>query len=244
MATETFQVDPEAHRQAAAGEAPYTPEEGKPEARAPEGDKAPEAEASPDAKAEAQPEGETKLAIEPKTEEAAAPEALDFEAYANELVEKGDLSPETKALIQEATGVPLEIIEGYIEGMKALQQQTRSSVFDAVGGEANYRAMSEWARATLSEAEIVAYNEALDASPAARNLAIQGLHSRWQSAGGKEVSVAPTGAKVAASGSPAIQNRAQLVELIGSEKYRKDPAFRADVDRRLAQSMASGRYES
>lgn len=201
------------------------------------------------APSEAPAVAEGALKIEPKAAEAMVTAAgLDYAALGEEIGQKGNLSDESMAKVKAALpGVPAEIISAYIEGEKAKAElatvQAERQVADGyamAGGKDQYLAMAEWARNNLSSDEIDAYHASIDSGKASMKFAIEGLKARF--AASKEPSLANRSA-ASAPGTPAIENMAQLRALIRDERYRTDPAFRANVERQLGQSKDSGRFQ-
>jgi hypothetical protein len=248
---QTFQVDPAAHEQAAAGTIPYTPKTDvvatKPAEPAKPGTEVSTAPAAePDKKAEGaakEPAAPTLKIEEPAQPEVEEPQGLDFDAFSNEIHEKGSLSPESMQAVKEAyPGLPDHIINAYVEGLKSLQKDIITAGHALAGGEANYKAMAAWARENLSQEERQAYHEAIDSNPHIMKMAIEGLRAKWEAAGAApQPDLSKTG-KTVRSGEGPLQSRAQLKALLADERYKRDPAFRADVERQLARSMTAGNY--
>ena len=176
---------------------------------------------------------------EPTEEE--TPEVPPTEAAltrASEEYAKGELSDET---IEELSKMDSkDLIKAYVEFYSKNQQQVAvqveaQSIYDSVGGESAYQSMVQWAASNLSQDEINSYNEVTSGgSAAAVKFAVEALNNRYKAAEGYEAPMV-TGSKSA----PRVQgyrSHAELMVDIGDPRYQKDPAFRADVEDKLARS--------
>lgn len=101
-----------------------------------------------------------------------------------EYAETGDLSVETREKII-AGGIPAETLDTYLAGVAALSAQIASSIYEMAGGEDDYKAAVGWATETWDEKASLAYNDALE-NPALRDVAVEGLMSKYRSAHGGE----------------------------------------------------------
>ena len=157
-----------------------------------------------------------------------------------EFFEKGGLTDDTYAKLQEV-GLSKELVDSYIEGQTALQQSGEEALLAAAGGRESYDKISEWASDNMSEKQLNAYNQALETgSDEQAELAIDWLKGKYEEANG----VSPTLAqgKTAGSGVSAFESRAQVMaamserDATGRKRYEVDPAYRAEVERKLALS--------
>lgn len=220
----------EAAQEEQANQGPYTYEEGRPEWL-------PEKFESAEAMAQAYAELESKLGqpAEEATEEAGeAPQTQDdfVAAAVEEFSETGQLSEETyKAL--EAQGLPKTMVDTYIAGQQAIINQQQMEITNEIGGMQEYSKLSEWAAQTLSDEELEAYNQTVESGTVAQaKFAINALYSRYQQAGSPKIFQGDT----KGTGVPPFESRRQVVEAMSDKRYDKDPAYRAEVQRRLARS--------
>jgi hypothetical protein len=180
--------------------------------------------------AESEVTEEPQAASREDAQEVTAKAGFDFQALEGEYNENGGLSAETYKSLEEA-GIPQNIVDAYIAGQEALVQNTVSKMHNLVGGESEYNEMMQWAQDTLSAEDINAFNSSLT-SDAATELAIRGLYSRYQGEKGPNLirgnsNAAPTGG---------FQSKQEMMAEMANPRYRKDPAFRAEVQRRVALS--------
>ena len=165
------------------------------------------------------------------------PEA--FAALSEEFDETGDVSEESRSRLAE-TGIPREFIDEYIEGQKIMAETAIKDVYQSVGGEDNYNNMLNWATNNLSDQEIDVFNDLVAGSPQEVQMAVSGLYARYS----QQAPTQPTQPLMQgepssdlASGST-FQSRAQITEAMSDPRYKKDPAYRNEVYRRLQNSKA------
>ena len=97
-----------------------------------------------------------------------------------------------------------------------------------------YGEMIRWAGENLDAEEIQAYNTATNAGAASAKFAVEALAARYRSSEGYEAPLV-TG-KAPRSGPKPYRSNAELARDIADPRYHNDPAFRADVEDRLARS--------
>lgn len=189
--------------------------------------------------AEVKPDGKIEKA---KVEEAAAEEATNpladlLEAAKADYSTAQAFTEETATKLAEA-GIPLEIQQVYLAGLEALSKSNLEAIHSFTGGEAEYSSMAAWAASTLTDAELDAYNDAID-NPALRENAVRGLYARYQSARPSEGNlITPAGTPSAAG--DVYSDRSQLISDQRDPRYATDPAFRQSVMDKLARSHSSG----
>lgn len=161
---------------------------------------------------------------------------LDFSIYAEEYFEKGELS-ETSYKALESYGVPREIADMFIEGQKALAYQAQQEFYRITGGQENYEAMTKWAQLNLSQAEIEAFNKALNTDMAVAKMATEALYGRYIASKGNAPKTLISGSANGPSIDGAVyESLEQLKADMGDPRYAKDPAFRKKVQDKLARS--------
>ena len=214
-----------------ANQGPYTYEEERPEWL-------PEKFESAEAMAQAYSELESKLGqpAEPQAEEATeeAPPSQDVavNAAVEEFTENGQLSEETYKVL-EAQGLPKTMVDTYIAGQQAIINQQQMEITNEIGGMQEYQKLSSWASEELSDEELEAYNETVESGSVAQaKFAIKSLYQRYQQAGSPAIFQGAT----KGTGVPPFESRQQVVEAMADKRYQKDPAYRAEVQKRLARS--------
>lgn len=179
----------------------------------------------PDAK---EPEQEDKAR---ETVEAAG---LDFDALQRSFIDNGGLTDEDYASLEKA-GIPASMVDTYVEGLAALQSQRQAEVFATVGGEEVYREVAEWAATSLSPEEIDAFNAVVDTGDLnAVKLAVAGLKSRYETAVGSQPNLVTS--KTGTTSGEVFRSVAQLTAAMKDPRYKTDPAYREEVQQKLARS--------
>lgn len=154
-----------------------------------------------------------------------------------EFMETGKLSD--KAFIElDKAGLPREFVEAYMQGQEAISTASALEIQESIGGNANYTAMSEWAGENLTDADLDAYNAIVERGTVEQaRVAVKGMYAQFLAAGGK----APTlnqGSTSAAGGPRPFGSAAQMVEAMSDRRYSNDPAYRDQVEKRIAVSNA------
>jgi hypothetical protein len=160
-------------------------------------------------------------------------EAID--SATNEFSENGELSDKTFEALEQA-GLPRHFVEAYINGQQAVSVQQASAIQESIGGEGNYSAMSEWATENLTDSELDAFNSIVEGSSVdAAKVAVKGLYSQFLAAGGKGPSLVQ-GSTTGEAGAKPFGSAAQLTEAMRDKRYETDPAYREQIEKRLAVS--------
>lgn len=166
--------------------------------------------------------------------EAATNAGLDFDALQTEYGSNGQLSDETYEAINKS-GIPRDVVDSYIAGQEALATRVRTDMFSSVGGEETYGEMMSWASNSLDKAEVNAYNAVMGTSdPNQIQLAVRGLHAKYQAENGSNPSL--ISGETTANAGTKFESVAQVTEAMRNPKYKTDPAFRKQVEAKLARS--------
>lgn len=136
-----------------------------------------------------------------------------------------------------------ELVDAYIELQKGVElpqpmseAQAEQLIKDVAGTPEAYKQTLEWASENLNPDEIAAYDHVISTgSPEAIRLAIQALSLRAKYEGGFE-GAPVSGKAVKAQGPKGFKSQAELARAIGDPRYRNDPAYRIEVQDRLANS--------
>jgi hypothetical protein len=188
-------------------------------------------------------ESEAESTEEPTAEEADA--VSDTAKFIQEASEEyfnnsNQLTPET---VQKLKEMPSEqLIDAYLELQKNVTptQQTLTdadadSIIAAAGGNDAYNETLAWASDNLKPEEVAAYDNVINSgNKDAIFFAVQALTQRYKDAvgfEGKQVS-----GKSVKNSVKGFRSQAELARAISDPKYRTDPAYRMDVEERLAMS--------
>jgi hypothetical protein len=192
---------------------------------------------------EEEPSEEQPGASEEVTEE--APEEVEVTEtvnYMNELSreyeEKGELSEE--AIERLSSLDPKDLIKSYLAYQQQatqaqLQQSEVNAIMDSVGGADAYGEITSWAASNLPAEEVAQFNAVTNSGNAAAiRFAVEALNNRYRQAEGYEAPLV-TGRK-AAPKAKGYRSQAELARDIADPRYSSDPAFRMDVEEKLARS--------
>ncbi|CAB4140911.1 capsid assembly protein [uncultured Caudovirales phage] len=161
-----------------------------------------------------------------------------FQKYSEEFIANGDLSDESVKAVS-SLGIPEEIVRAYVEGQKAVMDANINSIYGMAGGEPQYQSMLEWAADVLPEAEVDAFNDIIGSGNMNTiRMAVQGLKARFEQSNGVKGRLIQ-GETSGSSGS-AFRSIAEIVSAMKDPRYAKDPAYRQDVEQRVALSNALG----
>lgn len=179
---------------------------------------------------------EKKLGSSPKEAEKAAAEAVgesDFVAMQQEFSESGSLSEKTLKSL-EGRGIPRAMVDAYIEGQKALADRQVQAVYSEIGGQDNYQSLIDWASKSLDAEEISAFNSEVQSGDLKRaKLAVKGLNARRQI---EDKAPRRVEGRTAPAVGEVFRSMAEVVAAMRNPKYKVDPAYRADVEQKIARS--------
>ena len=198
----------------------------------------PDEEAAPEAADETTEE----TTDEPEPDEQ-TDETVDYmQQLGKEYEETGSLSEE--AIDRLAQMDQKQLIQSYLKYYQQsaqsaqqaqLQDAAIADIKQSVGGEEAYSEMIQWAGENLDTTEIDNFNAVTATNnPAAIRFAVEALNNRYRSEVGYEAPLI-SGNK-GSSGPKPYRSNAELARDIANPLYQSDPAFRADVEARLARS--------
>lgn len=186
---------------------------------------------------EAEPETESEEEGAEESEEVQAILKASEEYYSND----NQLSPET---LQKLKELPSEkLVEAYLELQKnappvaarPLSDADAQDIVKSVGGQDAYSETLAWAAENLSPAEVAAYDNVVNSgNKDAIFFAVQALNQRYKDAvgfEGKQVS-----GKSVRNSVKGFRSQAELARAISDPRYRNDPAYRLDIEEKLAAS--------
>jgi hypothetical protein len=184
---------------------------------------------------------ETPKVETPKTETPAPETQADLDGAASEFIQSGEVTEATlKAL--EAKGFTKAQITTYASGIKAQAEQATAKLAERVGGKDNLTSMLTWAKeGGLSQAEQSAYDSMMTSGNEAQMaLAIDGLAARHEKSLGSSHTRTPGTNTPRDNTVKPFASNAEIVEAMRDPRYAKDPAYRAAVAARLADSNTIG----
>lgn len=168
-----------------------------------------------------------------KLDELAQKNGFDIEDMSSYYEANGGLSEDHYAQLEKA-GIPRAYVDQYIAGVEAEAERARDSIFQEVGGEQAFQAMSQWALANLSKEDLGRYNLAVESGDMDTvRSAVMSLAYRYQKAVGTNPKLV-NGQN--GGGAGGYESLAQLTAAMQDPRYEKDPAYRREVEARLARS--------
>lgn len=199
-------------------------------------------------------DGEQPVADEQNTEEQPKVETpeltstqlpAELQRFQDSYVKNGKLTDADYADLQKM-GLPKAVVDDHIkmrQRLAALEGETvakrvateEATLLNTVGGKEEFAKVREWAANKLSDAEKKAFNSIVNGSDfAAKQIALDGLISRYKSAQPKEPRLV-TGQR-ASEGVKGYESRSEWLKDMSDPKYKNDPAFRSNVEKRMARS--------
>ena len=186
------------------------------------------------------PEEETE---EQPPEEAQEPEipvsAQSMQRAADVFKEKGELTPDVIDDLSKMDSK--ELVKAYMDfysknQQQSLQQNAITDIQNIAGGEQGYNDLVQWASTNLPEQDVLEFNKVAESNnvPAIK-FAVEALNNRYKNSEGYEGQLI-TGRSPTNDGLKPYRSHAELVRDIGNPLYNSDPAFRQDVEARLARS--------
>jgi hypothetical protein len=181
----------------------------------------------------------------PDEEEVQSPvsKRVDFLKEASEEYYSNDnsLKPET---LQKLKEMPSEdLIDAYMEMQKTnpvaqaqpLSDDAAKTIVDSVGGQDAYNDTLAWAADNLKPEEVAAYDNVVNSgNKDAIFFAVQALNQRYKDSTGFEgQQISGRAPKSTVKG---FRSNAELANAISDPRYRNDPAYRYDIEQKLAAS--------
>ena len=118
---------------------------------------------------------------------------------------------------------------------KLFPEAQAQDLMDMVGGDKAYKSMLSWANDNFSQDEVAMYDGVMESgNPSAIFFAVQALQSRYNDAVGTDGQLL-TG-RGAENTDDSFKSQAELVAAMSDPRYDRDPAYRADLMRRLENS--------
>ena len=189
-------------------------------------------------KAKDVPVTDPKVDAKPDAEPDLQKAGIDRVKFATEITKDGKLSDASYAEL-EAKGYSKDDVDQYVEGQiaKAELAELRAEkdtveVVATVGGQEAFNAMRSWAAANYSETDLNRFNKQVNASKDGALVALELLKVRYEAANGRAPKTFIQGG--AAKASSGYESQAQAVKAMQDPRYKSDPAYRADVERKLA----------
>lgn len=119
--------------------------------------------------------------------------------------------------------------------VETLSEAQAEQLMEMVGGDKAYKSMLDWAGDNFSKEEVEMYDGVMESgNPNAIFFAVQALQARYNDAVGSDGQLL-TG-RGAQNTDDSFKSQAELVAAMSDPRYDRDPAYRADLMRRLENS--------
>lgn len=163
---------------------------------------------------------------------------VDFLGAIEEYQNNGELSQKTYEALEKA-GYPREVIQGFVETRKAIDNKYAQDVMNHVGGEKDFRELQAWMKGNLSKAELDAYNEAVNSDNLnAVKLILDGIQAkRVAKQGTRKATLLGGASKSAPKG---FSGRDEMIKAMSDPRYGIDRAYTISVERKV--SLSNGLF--
>ena len=162
------------------------------------------------------------------------PQALE-QAYVELQKKLGEPRDEAPAPEDEGEPAEPEPEEETDEAPEGLSEEQAEMLMEMVGGDKAYKSMLDWASNNFSEDEIKMYDGVMESNnPSAIYYAVQALQARYNDSVGSDGQTL-TG-RGATDTDDSFKSQAELVAAMSDPRYDRDPAYRAELMRRLENS--------
>lgn len=167
---------------------------------------------------------------------------LDPQRFTVEIQQNGSLSEESYAEL-EAKGFPRAMVDQYLAGAglmqeaaEVLSQAQLAEVYGVVGGEDSFKSIATWAAQNVDAKSLETYNQMVNSGNVAQaKAALTWIKSMYTEANGSEPNLLNGDTGDGEAVEP-FRSTAQLTAAMRDPRYRTDPAYRAEVVKRLAKS--------
>ena len=176
--------------------------------------------------------------------EPAEPTETSMEAvqpYIDEFHSTGELSDASREALEKM--FPAALVDDYLaksamaqEYSAAQEEQHLKSIYDTVGGEAQYAQMVNWASNALSSEAIEAFNESVNGTAHQAELAVRGLAAQYAASGAPTTPNLLQSKPEGITGLAPYESLSQVTKDMATKEYKEDPAFRAKVHARMGVS--------
>ena len=157
---------------------------------------------------------------------------VDFLGAIEEYQNNGELSQKTYEALEKA-GYPKEVIQGFVETRKAIDNKYAQDVMNYVGGEKDFRELQTWMKGNLSKSELDAYNEAVNGENLnAVKLILDGIQAKRVAKQGtrKATLMGNVASKSAPKG---FSGRDEMIKAMSDPRYGIDRAYTISVEGKI-----------
>ena len=158
---------------------------------------------------------------------------VDFNAAVKEYERTGNLSEETIKSLGDA-GYPIEVVESFIEGRKAIEAKFTHAVYESVGGEKEYQKVITWASNNLQKKSIDSFNRAIDNNNIdAIVLMLEGMKAKMVAKMGTAKKSIHGSAKPHQSQPRGFTSKADIIKAMSDPRYGREAKYTQEVERMM-----------
>ena len=163
-------------------------------------------------------------------------DSFNMDKYSNEYAEKGELGEASyKELAKQ--GLPKDLVDGYIAGQKSIADTQTADIQSVAGGQQQYGELIDWAGKNLSEGEQTAFNDLTQTGTTDQiKMAVQGLMTKAGMTNQPQAQQTMLQGDVSNVSVEQFNSVAQVTDAMNDPRYEKDPVYRKEVERKLANS--------
>lgn len=171
--------------------------------------------------------------------EALLPEEA-VQRYNAELQTSGKLSEASYAELEQR-GFPRGMVDSYVRGILAQQQDAYAAAYEVTGGKEQYDAMIDWATRTLTPEQKNTFNNLLgSADGLTRKMGVEKLNEMYKQAIPQSPQQQLTGSTGSAVPGDIYASRAEMAADMAKADYWKNPAEQRRVAEKIQRSLSSG----
>lgn len=175
------------------------------------------------------------LTIDQAAANAVSNAGLDVEKLSAEFFAEGKLKDESYEALSKV-GLSREVVDDYIRLKQGEAASVRAEVLTIAGGEEGFQQMIMWAASNYADADT--YNKMITSGdPSQMRMAMTALKTAYVSANGQDPKLLMGNGQTPAGAT--YRNDLEMVADMQKPEYRTDPAFRAEVEEKVARYLAS-----
>jgi len=157
----------------------------------------------------------------------------DFSKYSDEIIEKGDLTPESLAAIQKEYKIDEGMAKHYVELAKAANDLKAMKLAQEFGSVEKYEEVRNWAIENLSEKNMELVTKMASSSDWADvQAAVEFMQHKFNQAGQNTVNLTTGKTGGVSEGAP-FNNMYEQVQAQKDPRYGRDPVYTKSVEKRI-----------
>lgn len=165
-------------------------------------------------------------------------DGLKLEDFDAELNQFGQLSPNSRQRLVDS-GIPEAMVDAYVSNRQSTKDAALNEAYEIVGGKENFENMRSWVGQELGQDYIKSLDNAVNGSdPFTRESVLRGVYGRYAEANSEPNLVEGRPAK--GNSGAAFSSWEEVTQAMSDPKYKRDPAYRAEVQAKIGRSQNLG----